>query len=31
MLLPESGGCYAALFEKVTIGGKDFLKKILGF
>jgi hypothetical protein len=23
-LVPESGGCYATEFEKVTIGGKDF-------
>lgn len=28
MLLPESSGCYAAVFEKVTKGGKDFLKRI---
>jgi len=30
VLLLESRGCYAAVFEKVTIGGKDFLKRILG-
>jgi hypothetical protein len=29
-LMPESGGCYATEFEKVTKGGKDFLKKPLG-